>query len=325
MNDFVARLAGAVLCVCAIACGSVPALAQAWPEKPLRMVIPFPPGGSNDIIGRVVAQALGERIGKAVVVDNRPGAGGIIGADIAAKAAPDGYTILLISSAFAMNSSLHKLSYDPRTAFAPIAMLGSAPSVVTVHAAIPVATLADLIGFLKAQPGKVRMASAGVGSYQHLVSEQFRLMTGTDFLIVQYKGGGPALNDLVAGHVDFSVGTIIQTLPFIASGQVKALAIAGAKRIAALPDVPTVAEAGLPGYDASNWWGLLAPAATPGPIVDRLSREVAALLDAPEIVARFTAEGAEAVRKGPAEFAQLIAEETTKWARVVKDANIKSE
>ncbi len=300
-------------------------IAQAYPEKPIRMIIPFPPGGSNDIVGRVVAQGLGERLGKAVVVDNRSGAGGIIGADAAAKSAPDGYTILLISSAFTMNSSLHKLSYDPATAFAPIAMLGSAPSVLAVHAKLPPTTLKELIALAREKPGQLRLSSAGVGSYQHLVSEQFKIQSATDFLIVQYKGGGPALNDLVAGHVDFSVGTIIQTLPFIKQGQLKALAIAGAKRIPALPDVPTTTEAGLPDYDASNWWGLLAPAGTPPAIIERLLKETSEVLATTEIKKRFDAEGAEIARMGPEEFGRLIETETRRWAKVVKDAKITAE
>ena len=302
------------------------AVAQSYPERPIKMIIPFPPGGSNDIVGRVIAQVLGERLGKAIVVDNRPGAGGIIGADIAAKSPADGYTILLISSAFTMNASLHKsLAYDPATAFVPITMLGSAPSVLAVTAKLPVSTLAELVALAKLKPGQLRLSSAGVGSYQHLVSEAFRTQSGTEFLIVQYRGGGPALNDLVAGHVDFSVGTIIQTLPFIKSGQLRALAIAGERRISALPDVPTIAEAGMPDYDAANWWGLLAPAGTPAAIIERLHRETTVVLLSPEIKKRFDAEGADVVRKGPEEFGRLIAAETAKWAKVVKDAGITAE
>ncbi len=302
------------------------AVAQSYPERPIKMIIPFPPGGSNDIVGRVIAQVLGERLGKAIVVDNRPGAGGIIGADIAAKSPADGYTILLISSAFTMNASLHKsLAYDPATAFVPITMLGSAPSVLAVTAKLPVSTLAELVALAKSKPGQLRLSSAGVGSYQHLVSEAFRTQSGTEFLIVQYRGGGPALNDLVAGHVDFSVGTIIQTLPFIKSGQLRALAIAGERRISALPDVPTIAEAGMPDYDAANWWGLLAPAGTPAAIIERLHRETTVVLLSPEIKKRFDAEGADVVRKGPEEFGRLIAAETAKWAKVVKDAGITAE
>lgn len=296
-----------------------------YPAKPIRMVIPFPPGGSNDIVGRVVAQGIGDRLGKAVVVENKAGAGGIIGAETVARAAPDGYTILLISSSFTMNPALQKLSYDPARSFVPVTMLGSAPSVLAVNAALGTSTLADLIALAKQRPNQIRLAAAGAGSYQHLISEQFRLMTGTDFLIVQYKGGAPALNDLVSGHADFSVGTVIYTLPFITSGQVKALAVAGPKRIAALPEIPTATEAGVAGYDASNWWGLLAPAGTPAAVVDLLYRTVADVLDAPDVKKRFDAEGAEIVRMPPDEMGRYLASEMTKWADVVRKASIKLE
>ena len=326
MSAVVSRLWTMLMALVALGlwCGTVGA--QSYPERQIKMVIPFPPGGSNDIVGRVIAQGLGERLGKAIVVDNRPGAGGIIGADIAAKSPADGYTILLISSAFTMNASLHKsLAYDPATAFTPITMLGSAPSVLAVTAKLPVNSLVELVSLAKSKPGQLRLSSAGVGSYQHLVSEAFRAQSGTEFLIVQYKGGGPALNDLVAGHVDFSVGTIIQTLPFIKSGQLKALAIAGERRISALPDVPTIAEAGMPDYDAANWWGLLAPAGTPAAIIERLHREATMVLESAEIKKRFDAEGADVVRKGPEDFGRMIAAETAKWAKVVKEAGITAE
>ena len=300
--------------------------AETYPDRPLRMVIAFPAGGSNDIVGRAVAQGLGERLGKAVVVDNKPGAGGIIGNETVAKAAPDGYTILLISSTFTMNSAVQKqLPYDPATAFTPITMLGRAPSIVTTTAKLPAATLADLIALAKSKPGKLRLSSGGVGSYQHLVSELFSKQSGTEFLIVQYKGGAPALNDLIAGHVDVSIGTVLQTLPYIMQGQLKALAVAGKKRLAALPDVPTTAEAGLPDYDAANWWGLLAPAGTPPAIIERLYKETTVVLEAPDLQRRFDTEGAEVVQMGPAEFASYIQTETAKWTKVVKDAKITAE
>ncbi len=302
------------------------AAAESYPDHPLRMVIPFPAGGSNDIVGRAIAQGLGQRLGKSVVVDNKPGAGGIIGTETVAKAAPDGYTILLISSTFTMNAAVQKqLPYDPATAFIPITMLGRAPSIVTTTAKLPAATLADLIALAKSKPGQLRLSSGGVGSYQHLVSELFSKQSGTEFLIVQYKGGAPALNDLVAGHVDVSIGTIIQTLPFIREGQLKALAVAGPKRLAALPDVPTTAEAGLADYDAANWWGLLAPSGTPAAIIERLHTETTAILDSAELQRRFDAEGAAVVRMGPAAFAGYIQAETAKWTKVVKDANITAE
>ena len=322
----IAAIAIAISAAISALSGATSASAEPYPDHPLRMVIPFPAGGSNDIVGRAIAQGLAERLGKAVVVDNKPGAGGIIGTEAVAKAQPDGYTILLISSTFTMNAAVQKqLPYDPATAFTPITMLGRAPSVVTTTAKLPVATLADLIALAKAKPGQLRLSSGGVGSYQHLVSELFSRQSGTEFLIVQYKGGAPALNDLIAGHVDVSIGTIIQTLPFIKEGQLKALAVAGKKRLSALPDVPSTAEAGLPDYDAANWWGLLAPSGTPTTIIERLHKETTDILDSAHLQRRFDAEGAEVVRMGPAEFAGYIATETAKWSKVVKDANITAE
>lgn len=317
-------LAATVIFIASLGSGAI-ARAQSYPDRPIRMIISFPPGGSNDIVGRAVAHGLGERLGKAFVVENKPGAGGIIGAEAAAKSAPDGYTILLISSSFTMSPSLHKLNYDPVGSFVPIAMLGSSPSVLAVNAKLAPSTVTELVALAKAKPGALRVGVAGVGSYQHLVTEQFRMQTGTELLIVQYKGGAPALNDLVAGHIDFAVGTIIYTLPFIKSGQVKALAIAGPKRIAALPDAPTTAEAGLKDYDASNWWGLLAPAGTPPEIIDRLYQETTAVLSTDAVRKRFEAEGAEVIRMGPADFGRLMETETRKWAKVVKDAKITAE
>jgi len=302
------------------------AAAQSYPTRPVRLVIPFPPGGSNDIVGRMIAAQLGDRLGQQVVVDNRGGAGGTIGTELAAKSQADGYTLLLISTAYAFNTSIYKkLPYDPVKSFVPVALLGSGPGVLVVNPALPVNSVAGLIAFAKERPGKLNNASAGVGSFQHLASELFRIQAGIQWLHVPYKGGGPAMVDLMGGQADASVGSLIQMLPHIRSGKLKALGTTGAKRSPVLPDVPTVAEAGVPGYEATNWWGFLAPAGTPPAIVERLHQEVAAVQASAETKRRFDTEGAEALQMSPAEFGAFIAAETAKWARVVKEAGISAE
>jgi tripartite-type tricarboxylate transporter receptor subunit TctC len=302
------------------------AAAQGYPTRPVRLIIPFPPGGSNDIVGRMIAAQLGERLGQQVVVDNRGGAGGTIGTELAAKSQADGYTLLLISTAYAFNTSIYKkLPYDPAKSFVPVALLGSGPGVLVVNPALPVNSVADLIALAKERPGKLNNASAGIGSFQHLASELFRIQAGIQWLHVPYKGGGPAMTDLMGGQADASVGSLIQMLPHIRSGKLKALGTTGAKRSTVLPDVPTVAEAGVSGYEATNWWGFLAPAGTPPAIVERLHQEVAAVQASAETKRRFDTEGAEALQMSPAEFGAFIAAETAKWARVVKEAGISAE
>ena len=298
---------------------------QAYPSKPVRMIIPFPPGGSNDIVGRLIAAQLTERLGTQVVVDNRGGAGGIIGTEIAAKAQPDGHTLLIISIAYAFNPSLYKqLSFDPATSFAPVAMLGTGPNVLAVYPSLAAGSVKELIAVARQKPGQLNYAAAGVGTFQHLSSELFKVMAGVNIVAVQFKGGGPATIDVIAGHTQVSMGSLIQTLPFIRSGRLKALGTGGSKRTAILPDVPTIAE-GLPGYEANNWWGLLAPAGTPPAIVNRLHKELATILSAAETQKRFSAEGAEPLQMTPVEFGKFIAAETVKWARVVKQAGIRAE
>src|SRR5688572_30720890 len=297
--------------------------AQPYPAKPLRLIIPFPPGGSNDVVGRAIGAQLAERLGQGVVVDNRGGAGGILGMDAAAKAAPDGYTLLLISVSYPMNIALGRMTAESTRSYVPVSMLGSGPSVLAVPAASPANTLQDLISLAKSKPGVLNAASAGPGSFQHLATELFKLQSGVDVVIVQYKGGGPALTDLLAGHVQMNLGSLIQILPHIKSGKLKALGLGGARRNPALPDVPTIAEAGVPGFEASNWWGMLAPAGTPAPIVERLRKEIEAVLDSPEIRKRFDVEGAEVIKMSPAAFTAFMSSETEKWSRVVKQGGIK--
>jgi tripartite-type tricarboxylate transporter receptor subunit TctC len=301
------------------------AQAQPYPAKPLKMIIPFPPGGSNDVIGRAIGTQLAERLGQGVIVDNRGGAGGIIGIDAAAKSPADGYTLLLISTTLPMTVALGRLPPDTIKSFTPVALLGSGPSVLAVPAGLPVDSVKALVDLAKSKPGQLNAGSAGIGSFQHLATELFRLQAGVDFVIVQYKGGGPALTDTLAGHVQMNLGSLVQILPHIRSGKLKALGVGSVRRNAALPDVPTIAEAGVAGYEANNWWGILAPAGTPADITGRLRQEIAAILESPETRKRFEAEGGETSRMSAQEFSELIAAETVKWTRVVKDAGIKAE
>jgi tripartite-type tricarboxylate transporter receptor subunit TctC len=305
---------------------AVGAAAETYPAHPVKLIIPFPPGGSNDIVGRMVAAQLGERLGQQVVVDNRGGAGGTIGTGIAAKSPPDGYTILLVSVAYAFNPALYKqLPYDPVAGFTPIGMLATGPVVLTINPQLPFQTAQDLIAEAKRKPGDLRFASAGVGSLQHLAAELFLREAGIDMLHVPYKGGGPATLDVVAGHAEVSIGSLIQNLPHIRNGGLRALAVSGAKRNPALPEVPSASEAGIPGWDAANWWGLVAPLGTPAPIVERLHQELDAVLAADETKKRFETEGAEPLSMPPEAFGKYVSAEIEKWGRVVKAAGIKAE
>jgi tripartite-type tricarboxylate transporter receptor subunit TctC len=313
------RTFGALLTLTAVAA------AQEYPTKPLRLIVPFPPGGSNDVVGRMVATQLGERLGKQVVVDNRGGAGGVLGTEVAANAPPDGYTLLVISLAHAVNPGLYKLKYDPIKSFVPIAMLGSGVNVLCVHPSVPVKTLQELIALAKQKPGELNYASAGPGSFQHMGSELFKLLAGVNIVHVPFKGGGPAMIDVVGGHSQIVLSSLIQTMPHIRSGKLKPLGTGGTKRAAILPDVPTIAEAGVPGYEMANWWGIVAPAGTPQVIVDKLAVEIVAVLSSAETQKVFSTEGAEVVQKTGAEFGRYIEAELAKWQRVVKEAKLKAE
>ena len=299
--------------------------AQAYPDKPLRLIVPFPPGGSNDVVARIIGAQLGERLGQPVLIDNRGGAGGSIGVNAAAKSAPDGYTLLLVSVGYPMSIALAWMPRESVQWFVPVASLATGPSVLVVPHAMPVQSLQDLVALAKRKPGTLNAGSAGPGSFQHLATELFRLRAGIDIVIVQYKGGGPALTDTIAGQVQMNVGSVVQNLPHVRSGKLKALGIGGAKRIAALPEVPTFAEAGLPNAESTNWWGFFAPAGTPAPFLGRLQQEIATILDAAETRRRFELEGAEVLRVSPAQFGELVTLETAKWSQVVKQAGIKAE
>ena len=301
------------------------AFSQAYPNKPIRLVVPFPPGGSNDIVARMLGTQLGEKLGQSVVIENKGGAGGVLGTDGVAKAAPDGYQVLLISVAYAFAPALYKtLPYDPLTAFAPITIVGRGPSVLTVHPSVPANSVQELIALAKKSPGKLNYASAGVGSFQHLSAALFMNQAGIDVVHIPYKGGGPAMADVMGGQAQMVMPSLIQVVPHIKSGRLKALGTSGTRRSSLLPDVPAIAET-LPGYESQNWWGLLVPAHTPQPIVDRLYAATSEVLQSKETGKRMETEGAETVRMTPAEFGRFIAAELAKWSKVARDVGIQAE
>src|SRR6266851_1628126 len=292
--------------------------ARDYPSKPVRLIIPFPPGGSNDVVGRLIATHLSERLGKQVVVDNRgAGAGGVVGTEVAANSPHDGYTLLIISLAHAVNPWLYKLPYDPIKSFTPISILASGPNVLAVNPTLPVNSVKELVALAKQKPGELQYASAGVGSFQHLGGELFKLEAQVNLLHIAFKGGGPAMIDVIGGHTKLLFSSLVQTTPHIGTG--------GSKRNQVLPDVPTIAEAGVPGYEAVNWWGLVAPAGTPAPIIERLHKAVEEVQASQEVQKQFSSEGAEVVRMSSAEFGAFIEKEMSKWERVVKEGGIKAE
>jgi tripartite-type tricarboxylate transporter receptor subunit TctC len=294
-----------------------------FPTRPIRLLVPQAAGGSNDIMARNVANHLTQTFGKQVVVDNRPGAEGIIGTEIVARSAPDGYTLLLASAAFTMNPAVRKLPYDSLVAFDWVAKLGSGPTVLTVGPLLPVSTVKEILAIGKEKPGVVTMASAG--GFQHFGTALFRSLSGVDFTILLYKGGFPAMIDVMGGQSHMTVGSIVQSIPHIRSGKLKPIATGGATRAATLPDLPTIAEAGVPGYDASNWWAVAAPAGTPAPTIAKLSAAITAYLNMPETQKRFTTEGAEVDIRTPAEMRKMIPLDMAKWARVAKEAGMRAE
>jgi len=322
MKAALSQFAACAISLCAAAACAQPV--DSYPTKPIRLIVPFPPGGSNDIIGRYLANHLSERFGKQVVIDNRGGAGGLIGTETAANALADGHTLLLISVAYTMNAAIYKLPYDSAKSFARVAQLGTGPAALAMYPGLPVNSVKELIALAKAKPNTVIYATAGIGSFQHFASELFRTSAGLTMVHVPYKGGGPAMIDTIAGQAHISIGSLIQFLPHFRSGKLKALGTGGAKRTSVLPDVPAIAE-DLPGYEANNWWGILAPAATQPAIVRKLNFEINRVMQLPETQKRFASEGADPVSGTPEDFSRLITTEMVKWAKVAKTANIKAD
>ena len=303
---------------------SSPALAEDFPSRPIKIIVPFSPGGAVDGPMRIIAQEMSKHLGQGVVIENRPGAGATIGSEAVAKAAPDGYTLLLASQTNAISAALYpKLSFDPIEGFAPISLIGREPGVIVVHPSLPVQTLAELVAYVKARPGQVDYASSGNGSGQHLFAALLCSMTGMTMNHIPYRGSGQATTDLVGGQVQVSIPGMAGVLGHIRAGKLRALAVTGAKRAPQLPDVPTVIESGYPGYEAYVWMGLLAPAGTPPPIIERLQREVIAALATSEVKAYMAGACIEAVGSTPAEFGTFFRAEKDRWARIVRETGAK--
>lgn len=294
-----------------------------YPTRAVRVIVPSSPGGGTDILSRLVSPGLSERLGQTVVVDNRPGAGSIIGNDVVAKAPPDGYTLLMGISTLAILPAMHKkLPYDAMRDLAPITQVIAAPNILVVHPSMPVKTVKELIAFAKKRPGEINYGSAGLGTNPHLSMEHFLSMTDVKLVHVAYKGLGPALVDLVAGQVQTAISTMLAGLPHIKSGRLRALATTGAKRSSSLPDLPTVSEAGVSGYEAVQWYGLFAPAKTPREIINKVNEAMRSTLQSPDVKKRLATDGTEPVGSSPEEFARFLRSETEKWGKVVRAAGI---
>jgi tripartite-type tricarboxylate transporter receptor subunit TctC len=302
-----------------------PAIADDYPSRPIRLIIPFPPAGSNDVVGRIIANQLGQKLGQTVFVDNRAGAGGVVGTDVAAKSAADGYTLLVISIAHAVDPFIYKEPYDPIKDFVPVAILATGTNVMTVNPSVPVHSVKELIDLAKAKPGFLNYASAGIGSFQNLSGELFKVMAGVDIVHVPYKGGGPSMLAVIAGEAQLMFSSIVQTVPSIQSGRLRALATGGAQRSPIMPELPTIAEAGVPGYVAGDWWGILAPAGTPQSIIDKLHGTIEQVLNSEDTKKNLDLQGASPLHMSTAEFGAFIKSEMTKWGPVVTKAGIKAE
>ena len=315
-----------VLAVAASLLAPAAAFAQAYPDKPIRMVLPFPPGGVTDLLARALAEKLSPRLGQPVIVDNKPGAGTVLASDFVARAPADGYTLLLAASSLGTAPLLYdKVGYDAIKSFAPVTQVASVVHVLVVNPELPVKSVADLVAYAKQNPGKLNYASTGMGTSTHLEGELFKSMAKAYMVHIPYKGSGPALTDVVGGQVSVMIDALGSSGPFIKSGKLRALAVTTAKRSQSIPELPTVAESGLPGYEAMPWLGLVAPAGTPQPVIDRLHREIAEVLKEPELRERFKGWGLDIIGNTPAEFASFLRRDIDQWARVIASARIKAD
>jgi tripartite-type tricarboxylate transporter receptor subunit TctC len=301
-------------------------LAQSYPARSVRLIVPSSPGGGTDITARIIAPKLSEYLGQQVVVDNRAGAGTMIGGEAVARAVPDGYTLLMGISTLAINPAMYKkVPYDALKDFAPISQVVALPNVLVTHPSLPVKSVKELIGFARARPGQINFASAGVGTNPHFAMELFNSMAGVKMVHVPYKGSGQGVIDLLAGHVTVMTPSILTAMGYVKDRRLRALGVTSAKRAIGAPDIPTISEAGLAGYEAVQWFGVLAPAGTPAAIVTRLHKEIVRTVQAPDIRQKLVSDGADPVGSSPDEFAAFLKAETTKWARVAKDVGIKPE
>jgi tripartite-type tricarboxylate transporter receptor subunit TctC len=299
--------------------------AGGWPSRPVRIVVPFGPGGSADLVARILGQRLTESLGQPVIVENRPGAGAMLGNELVAKSPPDGYTLTIGTlGPFAVNQSLfRKVPYDSQRDFAPITLTGASSHVLVVHPSMPVKSMAELIALARQRPGQLTFASSGIGNATHLTGELFKSMAGVDVVHVPYKGGGAAVADLIGGHVGFSFASMPSAMPHVRAGKLRALAVAPGQRVSTAPELPTVAESGLPGFASEDWQGVLAPAKTPQDIVMRLNAEIHKVLGAADLREKLDAQGFQVRLSTPQQFADLIRTESAKWAKIVKEANIR--
>ncbi|MET0629928.1 MAG: tripartite tricarboxylate transporter substrate binding protein [Xanthobacteraceae bacterium] len=299
--------------------------AQDYPTRPVRILVPFPPGGINDLVARLLATQLSERLGKQFIVENKTGAGGAVAGELVAGAPKDGHTLLIVSIAIAINPWMQKLPYDTIKAFAPVAIVATSPTVAVVNADLPAKSMQEFVALAKQKPGELKYASSGVGTSMHLGGELFKLTAGVDLLHVPFRGAGPAMIDVIGGHSQASFASIPSVIGHVRSGKLRALGIGALERNPALPDLPTMTEGGVAGYQAANWIGIVAPAGTPAPVVALLHKEISAIQDSAELRKRFASEGADVVQMSAAEFGAFIASEHAKWGRVIQEAKIKPE
>lgn len=323
MNNLIIRAISATgLALCAFNAIA----ADTYPSKPIKWVVPFPPGGAMDSMARTLGEKLSVNMKQPVIVENRPGAGGAIGSNIVAKAAPDGHTMMIVSIGHAVNPSIYpKLQYDAAKDFKPVSLVAIVPNLLVAHPSVKANNIKELIALAKAQPGKLTYASAGNGTTVHLSAELFNSMAGVDIMHVPYKGSAPAVTDLIGGQVNIMFDSLSSAKPYVQSGKLKALAVTTAKRSSAFPNVPTIAESGIPGYELSGWYAVFVPAETPKPIVDRLNAELLRALKQPDVRARFALIGAEPAGSSPEELANTLKTETARWSKIVQERNIKAD
>ncbi len=325
MGKKIVRLVTLVLSMFVLATSGNVVMAQQYPIKPIKLIVPFPPAGATDVMGRAIAQKLSEGLGQTVLVENHHGAGSTIGTDLVAKATPDGYTLLLASGSLAIAVNLYsKLGFDMMKSFAPVSLVGHVPHMLVVHPSVPANSVKELIALAKAKPGQLTAASQGNGTLSHLELELFMTAAGINMLHVPYKGSNNVMPDLLAGNVSVFFDSVPSSMPLVRNGKLKALGVVGDKRLPTSPNIPTLAEAGLPGFDAKNWFALLAPAGTPKEIVQLLNTQMAKVVAAPDLVARLGSQGAILEASTPEQLAAMMKTDVAKWARVVKDANVRA-